>query len=805
MVILWWLIFLLFDQSNAGLTFYQFGFFSLCQNNKIGNLTLREIEDARAYSQALEGVIKESINSNIEQRLADFPDTNIHGSIKYQLYDVCDDFEKLTSLVIEILIDEKYGVMSPTKEIFEPLVFVVYTHLPARMTSFVRNSFSFTKTYIHYLDFAELPDGTLSTSKFNVYAKSLLEISNILNVQDLFFISISESTDRGLYRRYYNMSITTFIEEQKCIQFRQYSPKELEKDPFKHDLVTGHLNPAFVLFSSYNPTQLALSSLKELYNETTNLTIFTHDIEASYSWHYQMPYPESFPEYFVDISESSRQVLSLQSDIIFNPLDVSLTNKTRELVNILHDYMFYEIANLLGRINTIDDMLIGHLNRNSDWKIQLNDYKEQIDDITDQFTKWNVEFPSILRFRADKQHHLNYVTRDEITQFPYDPEFRDENSVSLSIQNTCPKIECGPGRYKVYGEISGGYGWRCDLCPVNHYKSAVGDDGCLPCGGRFNIDNGKRTKCIDPYRSVYPEVIQITLFKSIFGLSSTGCLGTFITAYVFIWKRKTPVVISSDFRASMIHLTVMVCTFITGPALQVLHPSLEICITRVAIIGILYSLNICFMFVKSQKLLQAFLSKVPITVEEIRKTFWFQIVTVLTSILIVSALVVVTCKINIPFAFYLDDVKMERIYFCDTSFHGNVVIGFIIAIQFACFVQAFRGRHLPSVMNDGMALVYASFASIVMLIVMFAIGNFQKPVEKQLYQKLTVVINTFVIWFMMYGQKAIRMLLNPEQNTKRYFQEQRLTEMRERVDEKMRRSQSSDAVTSESDIQEQSL
>ena len=70
-------------------------------------------------------------------------------------------------------------------------------------------------------------------------------------------------------------------------------------------------------------------------------------------------------------------------------------------------------------------------------------------------------------------------------------------------------------------------------------------------------------------------------------------------------------------------------------------------------------------------------------------------------------------------------------------------------------MQAFRGRHLPSVMNDGMSLVYASFASIAMLVVMFVIARFQKPLEKELYQYLTLVINTLVIWFMMYGQKAI--------------------------------------------------
>ena len=72
-----------------------------------------------------------------------------------------------------------------------------------------------------------------------------------------------------------------------------------------------------------------------------------------------------------------------------------------------------------------------------------------------------------------------------------------------------------------------------------------------------------------------------------------------------------------------------------------------------------------------------------------------------------------------------------------------------------------------------------------MLIVMFVVTNFQQPIEREMYQYLTLMINTLVIWFMMYEQKAIRMLLYPDQNTKRYFQEQRMIGMRERVNERM--------------------
>ena len=365
-----------------------------------------------------------------------------------------------------------------------------------------------------------------------------------------------------------------------------------------------------------------------------------------------------------------------------------------------------------------------------------------------------------------------------------DSDFLDEPIDQKNYPgNRCPLVVCGPGKYKVYGEIAGGYGWRCDLCPVNHYKSTVGDDGCIPCRGQFSIDNGFRTKCIDPYRDVYPNIIKMVLFQSTIALSAFGFVGSFFTLGVFIKKRKSPVVTSSDFTASTIHLIIINLAFIASIFPQTINLSEIMCVVRISSVTIVNALNISFMLVKSQKLLQAFLSKVPITLEEARKTVTLQIVTVLVTALITGALIVVAYNVKCPvLSFDLNMAKMERIHFCDTSFHSNVVLGFIMMIQ---FVQAFRGRHLPSVMNDGMSLVYASFTSIIMLIVMFAIGNFQKSIEKELYQNLTIVINTLVIWLMMYGQKAIRMLMYPKQNTKRYFQDQRMLEMRERVNERM--------------------
>ena len=220
------------------------------------------------------------------------------------------------------------------------------------------------------------------------------------------------------------------------------------------------------------------------------------------------------------------------------------------------------------------------------------------------------------------------------------------------------------------------------------------------------------------------------------------------------------------------------------PLLQFINPSQEICIARLTInVSIAYVLNISLVFIKSQKLLQAFLSKVALTRKEAKRTASLQIFIVIVLLLITNVLTAILSFGKTSISSYLDEQKLERVHYCDTSFHSNIVIAFIMLIQFACFVQAFRGRHLPSVMNDGMSLVYASFATIVMFSVMYVIIIFQNPIEKELYQNLTVIMNTLIIFIALYGQKAVRILAYPHQNTRAYFQESRMIEMKQRFND----------------------
>ena len=128
---------------------------------------------------------------------------------------------------------------------------------------------------------------------------------------------------------------------------------------------------------------------------------------------------------------------------------------------------------------------------------------------------------------------------------------------------------------------------------------------------------------------------------------------------------------------------------------------------------------------------------------------------------------------------------MISFHYCDNSFHFNVLIASIMPIQLMCSIQAFRGRNLPSVMNDGIVLMYATFTLTIVFGISFVIVNAQPPQMKELFQCIAVTINNLVIVFLLYTQKALRMLIFPERNTREYFQQMRMRERSQDVNQSM--------------------
>ena len=240
---------------------------------------------------------------------------------------------------------------------------------------------------------------------------------------------------------------------------------------------------------------------------------------------------------------------------------------------------------------------------------------------------------------------------------------------------------------------------------------------------------------------------------------------------------------TSDFKVSILHISIHAVTLIVTPFAFFTN---EACITKPMVFTTLYTLNIGIVFIKSQKLLLAFMSKVRLTTEEVKHTIYAQIFTVIVFLLSINVVLLIGYyQQPITILEFEDPTKMIREKVCNTYFHSTMVMVAIALIQLMCAIQAFRGRNLPSVMNDGIILMYTTLIMTASFAVCFIIVPFQKPMEKEISQCVALLVNTIVITFLLYGQKAYRMLFYPEQNTRAYFRSQRLKGMKQEVNQKI--------------------
>ena len=213
----------------------------------------------------------------------------------------------------------------------------------------------------------------------------------------------------------------------------------------------------------------------------TELPVLAHDIS---DFMYKGNITKHVPNIMYSCDDGDRDNLGRHS---FSSIKAKegkmLTQRTRDMINDLEDYMLFEIDFLLDKmIDFMDNVL---------------------DEVSEKDLKMFESF-------QEKRQKIKQELR--IYQPPHQSTYTLVNKTTWRVIESAPKIDfytycshvyCGPGKHKVYGEIPGGYGWRCDFCPINTIKQSAGEGNCKPCKG-VDIDNGIRTKCIDPYSDTYP-------------------------------------------------------------------------------------------------------------------------------------------------------------------------------------------------------------------------------------------------------------------------------------------------------------
>ena len=364
---------------------------------------------------------------------------------------------------------------------------------------------------------------------------------------------------------------------------------------------------------------------------------------------------------------------------------------------------------------------------------------------------------------------------------------------SYRQETNCSSVVCGKGFYQTFGKQSHketsawnhSVGWTCRKCPLNYYKNLVGDSPCKRCP-QYHTSNVLRTFCFDLYQETFLNT-NMLLVQLTIAVSSSLVLITLFAISVFINYRCTPLVQAMDFRLSNFHLLSIAVPLLFNLMVFQGKPNMYRCVCRPLSIAVFNTITISIVLVKSQKLLQAFNSKIKVRHRQVLMTSLKQAAVIVVNTFFAIMLLLVTLNfrpMEIESVRHDDNGNLQLKLFCDggTDLHISVQVIYQILLQIACLVPAFLGRNLPNVFNEAMSIIYASFVMNVAYVVLFPIKYFQKEMQyRAMVQWIVLNCNAFSLLFFLYGKKLYLVLFKPKKNTKVYFREQTMESVKKKV------------------------
>uniref|UniRef100_A0A7M5XEY2 G-protein coupled receptors family 3 profile domain-containing protein n=1 Tax=Clytia hemisphaerica TaxID=252671 RepID=A0A7M5XEY2_9CNID len=362
---------------------------------------------------------------------------------------------------------------------------------------------------------------------------------------------------------------------------------------------------------------------------------------------------------------------------------------------------------------------------------------------------------------------------------------------STSYLHNCP-----PGEVNTYKNLTNThnsseetYGYICSKCPNKDlYKPNSGNQSCKICPSDSKV-NAERTKCIKIERKTIIKYVKFSNKSTISLLffASLGIILCIAFAAIFIKYRETPIVTTSRFRTTLIHFAVFFVIFCVIPIAYIGKPNPFCCILRPIIIAILYNLNISILLSKSNKMLSAVSSKVKITKAEMRRERIGEIFFVIMN-LVIGALIISIVNVSIPLEISKTSSQVgdiTKIYLhCKTEIHLYASIGFTMVLKFLCFVQAFRCRHLPNILNEAWIIVYGSFIAMFLCAILLVV-RFSKTTNNLEKEQITmnwILILNLVLFLVLYGWRTYWIVFQPHKNTREHFRAEMLRLMKEKAE-----------------------
>ena len=594
----------------------------------------------------------------------------------------------------------------------------------------------------------------------------------------------SNEEENIIYNLYYQQMIEFIKEAKLCVHYQDLESNQLMNDTANYSTSWFEKHQPTIILFGLRALQLEFLSTNLDFLKRVNVPIISHDLsDINQLNSHSSPLPNEYSTLklieFQDLSRIEGKI----EDVWWAPLAEYPENvpgyfKLGFLKRLFAPYTMYLL--LLNNFLLVDE---------ADYQYFLQTRQDTADGLRCKGMWLAKECYGIVTIKwnnkAGRTHlwpWLNYKSFEKTHPFYPSIESLILSKYPFNRPSLCSNFVCGPGFFKTYTNITAGYTWKCEPCPVNHYKKTWGEASkCIPCNGVKSIDNGNRTACIDPYQEVSFEMTAERYF--VCAICGFGIFITTLTMIVFTVKKKSPVVTLSDYTLSICHMVIICVIFGALFAANLMDMmNYEFCLIKLVFISISYTTNVGIVFTKSLKILQAFLSNVRLTVKEVKRTGGVQAFIVLAfSLLMASVLTTAIFYQPISILVIRKPTTITKQSICNTYPHTGITIGFNMILQLLCSIQAFRGRNLPTLMNDGIILTYTTFTLSVVFGVSFPIVFFQKDTEKEIFQMGAISLNNLIISFLMYGQKAIRMILYPEENTRAFYRESQMREMEEKM------------------------
>ena len=333
--------------------------------------------------------------------------------------------------------------------------------------------------------------------------------------------------------------------------------------------------------------------------------------------------------------------------------------------------------------------------------------------------------------------------------------------------SSCEIPVCGPGTELKFGDYTDRYwdynfGWYCNPCKRNSFKSGYGNHKCHKCPEDYTTDI-QQSFCYDPYNYRYMRIDQ-TEGLCVLVTSFIGWSCILSTIVIFYRHRKTPVVRSSNKNTSLLHLSTMLVLVSLLPLLFIGEPSNTICVCRPICIGNLLSLSSAITLSKTQKLLLIFQSKAKMLPKEVIMTKATEIMFILLSVLLSGIILIISYKVELPYKYSYEEGLTKTIY-CSSGGHVIIQYVYIGILSLLSLVQAFRARKLPSSFKETHSVLYSSFLSIITLGVMLVIYYSERDYYwKGLVMMCTAFCLTSIQFAFLHGPKIYVILFQPSIN-----------------------------------------